>query len=156
MSTFTKKADYGIVALSYMALRPGAVCNAREISERHNLPSALLMNVLKLLSQGGLVRSIRGAKGGYVLVRGADQISLAEIISAVDGPVGLVRCAAKHNGRRKPCDKMRTCPVSRPIRKVHRKLSELLSSVTLGQIAYDEDYGDPTVGRPLRRRGKTV
>ncbi len=151
MSTFTKKTDYGIVALSYMAKRPGEVCNAREISERHHLPSALLMNVLKLLSRGDIVQSIRGAKGGYMLAREADKISLAEIIKAVDGPVGLVRCAVKQSGKPDPCDKMRTCPVSRPIRKVHRRLSELLDGVTLGQIANDDDYGDPTDGRTSRR-----
>lgn len=141
MLQLTKKTDYAILALSYMAQRPGVVCTAREIAEQFHVPSALLMNVLKILCQGELVRSLRGAKGGYTLALPADQMTLADIIVVIEGPVRFVQCAAKGNGPRDPCVLMGTCPVSRPVRKVHNQLNDFLKQVSLAQIAFDEDYG---------------
>jgi Rrf2 family protein len=141
MLQLTKKTDYSILALSYMAQRPNTVCTAREIAEQYHVPSALLMNVLKVLCQGELVRSLRGAKGGYCLARPADSITLADIIMTIEGPVRFVQCAAKPAEGKDACRMMGTCPVSRPVRKVHNQLNDFLKQVTLAQIAFDEDYG---------------
>jgi len=150
MLQLTKKTDYSILALSYMAQRPQSVCTAREIAEQFHVPSALLMNVLKTLCQGELVRSLRGAKGGYTLAMPAEQISLADIIAVIEGPVRFVQCAARGDGPRDPCVLMATCPVSRPVRKVHNQLNDFLKQVSLAQIAFDEDYG----GRAAAHMGK--
>lgn len=141
MLQLTKKTDYAILALSYMAQRPQVICTAREIAEQFHVPSALLMNVLKTLCQGELVRSLRGAKGGYTLARQAETVTLADIIVTVEGPVRFVQCAAKPAEGADPCSLMDTCPVSRPVRKVHSQLNDFLKQVTLAQIAFDQDYG---------------
>lgn len=144
MLALTKRTDYAIIALAHMAQNPGAVHNAREIAERFRVPPALLMNVLKDLCHGELVRSTRGVKGGYSLALPADQITLNDIIRAADGPVRFVQCAGEESGDA-ACELMATCPVSRPVRKVHDKLTDFLATVTLAQIAHDPDYKDHCV-----------
>ena len=143
MFALTKKTDYAIIALCHMAQRPGEVCTAREIAGQFNVPLALLMNVLKVMNQAELVRSIRGAKGGYTLAMPAQQITLADIITAVEGPIRLVQCAAGREALADGCGLADTCPVTRPVNKVHDKLYDFLKRVSLAQIAFDEEYGDP-------------
>lgn len=142
MFTLTKKTDYAIIALSHMAQRPGQVCNAREIAQRFGAPVSLLMNVLKAMTHGELIRSIRGVKGGYTLARPADEITLYAIINAIEGPVRFVQCTEESRSGESLCELFRTCPVTRPVRKVHRKLVEFLKDITLAEIAHDSGYGE--------------
>ena len=142
MFALTKKTDYALIALCHMAQRPGEVCTAREIAVQFNMPPALLMNVLKTLNQHGFIRSIRGAKGGYVLAQPADQISLSAIIVAVEGPIRFVQCASGREAPANGCGLAESCPVTKPINKVHDKLNAFLKQVTLAQIAFDDEYGD--------------
>jgi len=146
MFTLTKKTDYGIIALSHMALQPsGNVSTSREIAERYHVPGALLVNVLKALCQNELVRSTRGVKGGYALAVPAADITLADIIQAVEGPVRFVQCSTAAAEGETPCDLLNTCPVTRPVRKVHDRLVDFLRHVTLAQIAFDGEFGKPGV-----------
>jgi Rrf2 family protein len=143
MFALTKKTDYALIALCHMAQHPADVCTAREIATQFNMPAALLMNVLKTLHQGGLIRSIRGAKGGYLLAQPADQISMSAIIAAVEGPVRFVQCASGRDAPENGCGLAPSCPVTKPVNRVHEKLNQFLQQVTLAQIAFDEEYGEP-------------
>lgn len=154
MFALTKKTDYAIIALSHMAQRPGVICNAREIAERFHVPLALLIKVLKVLSQGELVRSIRGVKGGYTLALPAERITLAAIIATTEGPVKFVQCAGRHEPGDSVCDLLEVCPVTRTVKKVHDRLKGFLNQVTLADIAYDRDYGNANV--PVSVEGHVV
>ncbi len=143
MFALSKKTDYAIIALSHMAQRPGEVCTAREIAEQFHVPVSLLMNVLKTMNQGELVRSVRGAKGGYALALPADEITLADIITSVEGPIRFVQCVSAADNSEPSCNLFESCPMVKPVQKVQDKLRAFLERVTLAQIAYDEDYGDP-------------
>lgn len=154
MFALTKKTDYAIIALSHMAQRPGVICNAREIAERFHVPLALMIKVLKVLSQGELVRSIRGVKGGYTLALPAVRITLASIIETIDGPVKIVQCAGHREPGDAECDLLDVCPVTRTVRKVHEKLKGFLDQVTLADIAFDRDYGNGNV--PVSVEGHVV
>ena len=143
MFALTKKTDYAIVALSHLAQRPDRVCTAREIAERFHVPPAMLTNILKKLAHEELVRSIRGAKGGYTLSRPADQITLETIIRAIEGPVRFVQCTAEPGAGVPICEITETCPVMGPVRKVHDRLTSFLNEVTLSDFAYDSEYADP-------------
>jgi Rrf2 family protein len=140
MFALTKKTDYAIIALSHMAQQPGVPCTAREVAERFNVPHPLLMNVLKTLTHGELVRSLRGSKGGYVLARPTDQITLYDIIDSVEGPIKFVKCVDEASEGESVCELLHSCPVTRPIKKVHQKLADFLNSITLSDIAHDADY----------------
>lgn len=145
MFALTKKTDYAIIALADMARRPGQVVNAREIARRFNMPQALLIKVLKVLVQGELIRSMRGVKGGYTLALPADRITLQSIIQTIEGPIRFVQCATDDEHAEGACDLVMSCPVSRPIRKVHDRLKEFLNQVTLADIAYDREYCEKNV-----------
>jgi Rrf2 family protein len=76
------------MALLCLANRPnaGPPARIREIAESHAIPERYLVQILLRLKGAGLVESVRGASGGYRLARGADRISLAEVLEAIDGP----------------------------------------------------------------------
>ena len=84
MLCISKKVDYALSALSFLAVHAGRVCSAREIAETHNLPLPRLMNLLKRLHRRGLVRSVRGVRGGYHVSEGLDQISLYDLITILE------------------------------------------------------------------------
>jgi Rrf2 family protein len=85
------KADYAVRALLELAARGGGPIKGDELSRAQEIPPKFLEAILTQLRQSGLLNSRRGAEGGYWLAHGADQISLADIIRAVDGPLASVR-----------------------------------------------------------------
>jgi len=94
MLRLTREAEYGLLAMAYIATRPdGELAYRREIAEHHNIPREFLAKVLQKLSKQGLIKSYRGIRGGYLLARIAADISIADVVSAVDGPMALVECA---------------------------------------------------------------
>src|SRR4051794_10141309 len=84
MLCLSKKAEYALVALAYLAEQPGCAASAREIAQRRDLPPPLLMNILKNLQIHGLLRSSRGVKGGYRIERDLAGVTLYELIAIVD------------------------------------------------------------------------
>lgn len=140
MLSLTKKSEYALVALCYMTHVGRRIVSAREIAEEHDVPLLLLMNVLKRLGQVGLVRSVRGARGGYLLNVPARELTLATVLEAVEGPVRLVHCAPGPAASRRGCVRSATCSIRRPVQKIHRRLVEFMSNVTVAELAFDEDY----------------
>src|SRR4051812_41438110 len=84
MLCVSKKVDYALSALSFLAVHAGRVCSAREIAETHHLPLPRLMNLLKRLHGRGLVRSVRGVRGGYLISDGLDRVSLYDLITILE------------------------------------------------------------------------
>ncbi len=84
MLCVSKKIDYALSALSFLAVHAGRVCSAREIAETHNLPLPRLMNLLKRLHRQGLVRSVRGVRGGYLVSDSLDKVSLYDLITFLE------------------------------------------------------------------------
>lgn len=139
MLAFTRKTDYALIALTHLAQHPNECNSAREIASRYGVPLPLLMNILKQMTQRGLAQSVRGPRGGYRLAISPDKISLNDIIGAVEGPVQLVQCVDwyqnKARGKLKSgCDLMAACPVRPTIHRVHARLVEFLSGVTLADV----------------------
>ena len=84
MWCLSKKSEYALVALAYLAEQPGRLASARQIAEERGLPMSLLMNILKNLQGHGLLSSGRGVKGGYQLARDLGRLSLYELIAIVE------------------------------------------------------------------------
>lgn len=98
------------------------------------------MNLLKQLAQQSLVKSVRGPHGGYTLGRPPSRITLHDVITAVEGPIQLVHCVDGCSDEEpaeipEPCDLVSSCPVRSPIHRIHSRLVQFLSSVTLSDIA---------------------
>lgn len=137
MLALTKKTGYGLIAMTHLShLAAGEVASAREIAERFGVPMSLLMNVMKELAAAGYVESVRGAHGGYRLAGSLNRVSLADLITAVEGPIRLAECisGAVAGGEDGICSLMDSCPISDPVHRVQRKLSDFLKKVSLAEI----------------------
>jgi len=144
MLTLTRKTEYALIAITHLARVGEKVVSARDIAEGHTVPLPLLMNVLKRLNRAGYVNSVRGARGGYILAVAPDEMSLADLIAAIEGPVHLTRCTnPSQDGRR--CDITSHCPVRSSLVKVHEGLRAFLSDVTIAQLAFDGTESKRTV-----------
>lgn len=139
MLTLTKKTEYALIAACHLANVGQKVVSARDLAKLYSLRLPLLMNVLKLLNQGGLLRSVRGARGGYALALPAKRVSLSKVIEAVEGPPRLVKCALPQP-HDPPCEVSGACPVRGPMAKVHGMFGEFLRGVTVADVAFDDRY----------------
>src|SRR3990172_4554117 len=89
----TRAVDYGLRALILMCREPlGARFFLQDLAKRANLPRNYLVKVLKSLSGAGIVRSYRGIKGGFSLMREPREVTLRQVVEAIDGPVSLMHC----------------------------------------------------------------
>ncbi len=124
--------DYGIVLLAHLAEdEDGATHNARELAERAHLPLPAVSKILKALAQRGLLVSHRGAKGGYGLARPAAEISVAEIIAALEGPIALTECTLGPGH----CEQEVGCMTRLPWQRINRAIQEALARVSLAELA---------------------
>lgn len=89
-----KMTDYGIVLMSYLAAHPQARHSAHSLSDAVIMPQPTVRKVLKSLCGAGLLNSERGAQGGYRLARDPAQVSVAQIITALEGPIALTECVS--------------------------------------------------------------
>lgn len=145
MLALTKKTDYALIALAQLARRKGRLTSAREVAERTGVPLPILTNILKTLTQAGIVGSERGSRGGYFLARDAESVSLDDLITAVEGPTHLVKClggegsveGGEGDGGRGVCMLEPTCPIRVPARRVHEKFKQFLKGVTLAELGVE-------------------
>ncbi|MDQ3261032.1 MAG: SUF system Fe-S cluster assembly regulator, partial [Pseudomonadota bacterium] len=94
MLRMSKLADYGTVLMTYLARNPNGIHAANEIADEVSVALPTTSKLLKMLARAGLVTSTRGTHGGYFLARPASEISIADVIAALDGPIGLTECAS--------------------------------------------------------------
>ena len=134
MLAFTKKTNYGLIALSRLAATPKKILCAREIAEQSHVPAYPLMNVLKALAAAGYVESVRGAHGGYRLALRPDEIRLGGVIDVLEGPIRDSACLGGRVPADRTCDEVDTCPRADPVHRVHRKLRDFLHTLALSDI----------------------
>ena len=126
-----KLADYGTMIVTALAVEPARLYSAQELAGRTHVSAPTVSKLLKLLTKAGLIESLRGAKGGYKLVRAPDQITVADVIAAIDGPIGLTQCSV-HKG---DCAVESTCGVRGNWRLINTAIHQALKSVTLADMA---------------------
>lgn len=137
MLGLSKSTDYALIALSYLAERPEKYVSAREIAAAYELPTALLMNLLKGMQARGLLRSSRGTKGGYQIAVDLERTSLFDVVEAIDGSVRLVDCVSASDadcGGDGACRVSHCCPVRGPLRALHGRLVRFLKDVKLSDL----------------------
>jgi Rrf2 family protein len=141
MLRLTKKADYGLMALKYLAEQPGAgtespatqsagAQSAKDIAQAYHIPPPLLAKILQTLARAGLLVSHAGTNGGYALARPATEISAFEVIRAIDGPLFITSCITIHGS----CDLAGHCTIKEPLRKVNDSIKELLSNIFISDL----------------------
>jgi Rrf2 family protein len=132
MLRLSKKADYALIAMAHLALKPGSA-SAREIAENYEIPTELMAKVLQRLARRGLLTSQQGARGGYTLARTATGISLADVIQAIDGPVSVTACST-HGDR---CGQFAKCNVRDPLWRISDIIVSALSKTMVSELAND-------------------
>ena len=136
MLQLTRRTEYGLIALVHMVDRERETVSVRELGERYRIPRRLLAEVLKDLCRSELVESHRGASGGYRLARRPEEITLGDVVGALEGVPHLIRCQVPALLRDSSnCEVQPTCPIRSPIQHVHERLIELLERTTLRSLA---------------------
>jgi len=131
MLRVTKIADYGIVMLTHLANHPGGHFNARDLARTVQLPLPIVSKVLKLLAREGLLASQRGTKGGYGLARKPSEITVAQIIQALEGPIAVTECTDRINGE---CYLELKCPVRANWHRINQAIQLALENITLAEM----------------------
>jgi FeS assembly SUF system regulator len=127
MIILSKLADYGVIVATHLAAHPGRLVTAGTVAAETRLPQATVAKVLKALAHAGLVTAARGAGGGYRLARDAHAISVAEVVAAIDGDIGLTQCSV-HVAE---CARTTYCPTRPHWAVINRAVGEALSAVSL-------------------------
>jgi FeS assembly SUF system regulator len=125
--------DYAVTLLSHMGREEGEVLwAASELAEKSGLSMPTVAKILKLLAKGGLISAQRGATGGYKLARPASEISVAEIIEVMDGPIAITDCSS--GSAHENCKIHRLCPMCDGWNKVNVAVRDSLKNVTLAEM----------------------
>lgn len=131
MLKLSRLTDYAAVVMAQIARQPQASHAAADLAEAVQLPHPTVSKTLKMLAKAGLLASQRGAQGGYRLARPASQITAADIISAIEGPVAMTECSQAQG----ECELAATCGVADNWQRVSLAIRTLLESVTLAHLA---------------------
>ncbi len=129
MLRMSRLTDYGILLLAHLAAG-NAQRNARELSEETGLPGPAVSKLLKRLAREGFLESQRGTKGGYALAMPAEQISVAAVIDALEGPIALTECSA-HPG---VCERESRCQVRAPWQRINLAVRRTLEHIHLSEL----------------------
>jgi FeS assembly SUF system regulator len=154
--------DYGIVLLTQLAADASApavpddgpadpreaspseaIHNARELAARAGLPLPVVSKILKALTREGFLVSQRGARGGYALARRPEDISVASIIDALEGPIALTECGTELHGA---CERESRCAVRQPWQQINREVRKTLERVRLSDLAAPSPRFDGSTG----------
>lgn len=139
MIRLSKLSDYGIVILAHLAghrtthsATPGESrsFNARELAAELNLPAPMVSKVLKILTRAEILESQRGARGGYRLARRPEELTVVEMITAMEGPVALTQC----NLGPAVCDLDTHCAIKNPWQVINHVVHNALASITLADL----------------------
>jgi FeS assembly SUF system regulator len=131
MIRITRQTDYGIVLLTQMATRPlHEVHAAKDAARWSGLPLPMVSKILKTLARGGLLISHRGVKGGYSLARGADQITVGNVILALEGPIRITECSHGPGS----CDQEIACPTRVNWQRINNVVRDALEGITLTEM----------------------
>ncbi len=140
MLRLTKKADYGLMALKYLAeqaLVTGSPVaqSAKDIADAYHIPPQLLAKILQTLTRGGILVSTAGTNGGYVLARPASEINAFDVIRTIDGPLFITSCITIHG----TCDLAGHCTIKEPLRKVNDSIKDLLTDIRVSDLAEPQE-----------------
>ncbi|WP_169545389.1 SUF system Fe-S cluster assembly regulator [Sneathiella aquimaris] len=134
MIKLSKMTDYGVVIMSEMARIEGRILTAPDLSLYTGLKVPTAAKILRALAKSSLLTSIRGAHGGYRLDRRPDQISIAEIVRVLEGPVAVTSCVDESHD---DCSVETCCPMRGGWEKINRAINTAMEEVTLADMCQD-------------------
>ena len=139
MIILSKLADYGVIVATHLAAHPDRQETAAAIAAATRLPPATVAKLLKALSHTGLVTATRGAAGGYRLARQPAAISVAEVVAAIDGDIGMTQCSIHSDD----CERTTWCPTRPHWAAINRAVGAALSAVSLKDMRAPFAFAPP-------------
>lgn len=130
MLKLSKLTDYATVILTYMAKNASQMEASQEISSATGVALPTVSKILKILVKANIVISVRGAKGGYLLANKPNKITVARIIRALEGPIGLTECTVSHQH----CEQASGCQIQANWGLINQKIIITLESITLADM----------------------
>ncbi len=143
MLRISKLTDYATLIMSYLALHPAQVFSATTIAKEIHLPVPTVSKILKILSEAKLVVSQRGIAGGYRMARSAKEITIAELITAIEGHPALTECCNAINS----CALDSLCVIKENWKAINKMMVSIVSNLTLNDMLH------PLAKHPLSLRG---
>ncbi len=131
MLRISKLTDYAIMVMVELSGAQGEVLSAQALAERSKLELPTVSKLLKLLTKSKLVRSFRGANGGYCVERAAEEISVAEIIAAIEGPIAMTECSVDPG----VCQQEDSCNLRSNWQRISTAVAEAMAQVSLAEMA---------------------
>ncbi|MBV9861478.1 MAG: SUF system Fe-S cluster assembly regulator [Alphaproteobacteria bacterium] len=136
MIILSKLADYGVIVATRLAADPARQLTAGAIAAETRLPAATVAKLLKALARAGIVTATRGAAGGYRLARAAVAISVADVVAAIDGDIGLTQCSVHVE----ECERTAYCPTRPHWAAINRAVGDALSAISLDEMRSPYDF----------------
>lgn len=130
MLRISKLTDYGTVLLAHLAENQSSVCSAADVAHATGIALPTVSKLLKFLARADLVTSTRGANGGYRLSRAPQEISAADVIDALEGPVSITECSAVDGD----CEHEGVCSVGGAWQRINVAIRRALMDVTLNDL----------------------
>ena len=127
MLRISKLTDYAFIILSCLARDPARITSAAWIAKEAHLSRPTVSKLLKILAESGLVTSFRGQGGGYQLARNAKELSVADIVSAIEGELGVTECCTSINA----CVLDSLCKIKENWRTINQAIYSVLAGLTL-------------------------
>jgi FeS assembly SUF system regulator len=131
MIILSKLADYGVIVATQLAATRLAQVNAVTLATASRLPPATVAKVLKMLAKAGIVTAVRGATGGYRLARDPEDISVAEVVAAIDGALAMTQCTSTIG----PCERLHFCPTRPHWHRINEAVEAALERISLSEMA---------------------
>ena len=159
MIRVTKLADYGILLMTWLAWRElqaehaGKRRAAPELAAETGLPAPTVSKLLRLLTRAGLLDSQRGAAGGYALAQAPADVSMADIIQAIEGPIALMDCLSETTP---DCEILNLCPTRTNWDRINQAILTALAGISLEEMATPQRGWHERIGHSLSAATATL
>ena len=134
MIKLSKRVEYGLLAVQHMACCPGQVVSAKDVAEKFGISLALVAKVLQLLVREDIVTSYHGANGGYVLSRDANDVSIADVIHAIEGRQGAIVDCQDHDGS-SDCSVHENCTIRQPLSILQERINTTFKTMSVAELS---------------------
>lgn len=131
MVKLSRKTEYALISLKHLGTKNmNELTSAKEISNLYGAPFDVVSRVLQILNQGGIVKSIQGVQGGYLLIKNLSDVSFYELIELIEGPLSLVKCIHDNVS----CEMAKSCNIISPLAALNEKITDFYKTIKISEL----------------------
>ena len=140
MLLFNRKTEYALIAIEHMIRKNqdgDAITSTREIAQTYHIPNPILAKVMQKLGSKGLIKSLQGTKGGYVLAKQPEDISVAHVVEVFEGPWAVAEC---FRDEKITCPQWDGCLIKSPLYDLNHKIYNLLTQTSVADLCVGQGH----------------